>query len=213
MSREEQSNLRKGKKSKFKNLLCPNCKSTETIKWGKRKTDNRGKVQRYKCKSCSETFVNEPFYRMRNSSQKITCALDLFYRGLSTREVQNHFKAFFPHNSDHSTILRWVRKFSLKIASYTDNLKVQTGGHIEVDEMQFSRRRSHKTKGTDENWFIDAIDIKTRFMINSAFMKSRGQNELKEVLKGIKNKTGEHVKIITTDGLLSYPRVLRHTGF
>ncbi len=115
-----------------KEIKCPECKSKEVIKWGKRKTHNRGKVQRYCCKSCSETFIKDSFARMRNSHQKITCALDLFFRGLSTRGVQEHFKAFFPHNSDHSTILRWVRKYSLQIANYTDNLKLQTGSYMEV---------------------------------------------------------------------------------
>jgi len=72
-------------------IICPKCKSKEVIKWGKRKTENRGKVQRYRCKNCSETFINDPFARMRNEPQKITCALDLFYRGLSTRGVQRTF--------------------------------------------------------------------------------------------------------------------------
>ena len=192
-------------------IICPKCKSKEVIKWGKRKTDNRGKIQRYCCKSCSETFVNDPFFKMRNSPQKITCALDLFHRGLSTREVQNHFKAFFPHNSSNVSIYKWVKKFSLKIADYTDKLKIQTGSYIEVDEMEYHRRKSHKkgSKGIDKNWFIDGIDVKTRFMINSTYVKHRSKNNLKKVLLNIKNKTGEQVKIIQTDGLTAYENIVK----
>ena len=69
-------------------IICPRCKSKEVIKWGKQKTDNRGKVQRYCCKSCSETFVNDSFSKMRNSPEKITCALDLFCRGLHKRSTK-----------------------------------------------------------------------------------------------------------------------------
>jgi transposase-like protein len=196
---------------KNKQRICPKCKSKDTIKWGKRKTQNRGKVQRYKCKSCLECFITDPFARMRNTPQKITCALDLFYRGLSTRGVQEHFKAFFPHNSDHSTILRWIRKYSIKIANYTDKLKVQTGSYIEVDEMEFHRRKSHKAKrGIDKNWFIDAIDVKTRFMISSKYAKARNQKELKEVLLKVKNKSA-NIKIVTTDGLTQYSKVVKRT--
>ena len=121
---------------------------------------------------------------MRNTPQKITCALDLFYRGLSTRGVQEHFKAFFPHNSDHSTILRWIRKYVSRISNFTDNLKINSGSYIEVDEMEYHRRKSHKKgkKGVDKNWFIDAIDVKTRFMINSVYAKARSQANLKRVL-------------------------------
>jgi putative transposase len=198
------------KHNEYKKLSCPNCKSESIIKWGKRKTQNRSLVQRYLCKSCDNTFIQDPFFRMRNTPEKITCALDLFYRGLSTREVQEHFKAFFPHNSDHSTILRWIRKYSLKIASFTDNLKVNSGSYVEFDEMEFARRKSHKRKGTDKNWFIDAIDVKTRFMVASKFAKYRNKAEIKQVLQNLKNKT-ENVKIITTDGLTAYVNVVKQS--
>jgi len=211
MHDQAQFNSKNLKKTNYKNLSCPNCKSKEIIKWGKRKTQNRGKVQRYRCKSCSETFILDPFYRMRNNPQKITCALDLFYRGLSTREIQEHFKAFFPHNADHSTVLRWIRKFSLKIAEFTDKLKVKTGSYVEVDELEFQRRKSHKKKlGVDKNWFIDVIDVKTRFMVSSAYVRHRSKEEIKKILLKVKEKT-DNVKIVTTDGLTAYENVVKKT--
>ena len=192
-------------------IICPKCKSKEIIKWGKRKTENRGKVQRYCCKSCSETFTNDSFTRMRNTPQKITCALDLFFRGLSTRGVQEHFKAFFPHNSDHSTILRWIKKYSLKISNYTDKLKLQTGSYIEVDEMEYHRRKTHKAKkGIDKNWLINGIDVKTRFLIGSNYAKHRSKIELKKVLSGVKDKS-VNVKITQTDGLTAYDNIVKKT--
>ena len=193
-----------------KEIICPKCKSKEVIKWGKRKTQNRGKVQRYRCKSCSETFILDPFYRMRNNPQKITCALDLFYRGLSTREIQEHFKAFYPHNSSWVSIYNWIRKFSLKITGFTDKLKVKTGSYVEVDELQFRRRKRHNKKGTEENWFIDAIDVKTRFMVSSAYVKHRSKEEIRRVLLNLKGKT-DRVKIVTTDGLTAYENVVKKT--
>lgn len=192
-------------------IICLNCNSKEIVKRGFKQTEAHGLRQRYFCKSCYKRFIpQDSFFRMRNSPQKITCALDLFCRGLSTRGVQEHFKAFFPHNSNHSTILRWIRKYSLQIANYTDSLKVQTGSYIEVDEMEFHRRKSHKRKlGVDKNWFIDGIDVKTRFMINSAYVKHRSKKNLRKVLSNIKDKTGEQIKIITTDGLTAYEKVVK----
>lgn len=192
-------------------IICPFCNTNKVIKWGLRKTQNRGKIQRYKCKSCFETFIIDSFQRMRNTPEKITCALDLFYRGLSTRDVQSHFKSFFPHNSDHSTILRWITKYSLQISNYTDKLDIKVGDNIEVDEMEYFRRKSHKTHGVDRNWFIDSIDIQIRFMISSKFAQQRSMKSLKEVLKLAKTKTNEQVKIVTTDGLMGYPRALRNS--
>jgi transposase-like protein len=108
--------------------ICPRCKNKGIKKDGKRYTQNRGFVQRYKCKKCSFRFVKEDgFYRMRNNAQKITLCLDLFFRGISTRKVQEHLKVFYPHNADHSTILRWIVKYSKLISNFTDKLKVKVG--------------------------------------------------------------------------------------
>jgi len=196
------------KKEKIK---CPCCKRNNIIRRGYIKTKIRGKRQRYFCKNCNKKFIpQDAFYRMRNSPQKITCALDLFFRGLSTRGVQEHFKAFFLHNSDHSTILRWIRKYSLKIANYTDNLKLQTGGYIEVDEMEYHRRKQHNKKGIDKNWLINGIDVKTRFLVGSNYAKHRSKVELKKVLSGVKDKS-VNVKIIQTDGLTAYDNIVKKT--
>jgi len=77
--------------------------------------------------------------------------------------------------------------------------------------MEYHRRKSHKkgSKGIDRNWFIDGIGVKTRFMINSNYVKHRSKKNLKGVIKNIKEKSGEQVKIVTTDGLMAYPNVVK----
>jgi len=70
-------------------IISQKCKSEKVKKRGLRQTQNRGKIQRYFCYNCKSSFVEEtPFYRMRNTPQKITLCMDLFYRGISTRKVQ-----------------------------------------------------------------------------------------------------------------------------
>ncbi|MFA5019806.1 MAG: DDE-type integrase/transposase/recombinase [Candidatus Pacearchaeota archaeon] len=201
------------KQNKYKNLSCPNCDSEEIIKRGFRYTDNRGKIQRFSCNYCHHRFVdNNSFYRMRNNDRKISLCLDLFYRGLSTREIQSHLQAFYPHNSSNVSIYKWIKKYILKIANYTDNLKINTGSYIEVDEMEYHRRKSHKKKlGVDKNWLINGIDVKTRFLISSSYFKYRSQNNIKEVLSKVKNKTGNQIKIVTTDGYTAYEKAVKRT--
>ena len=98
----------------------------------------------------------------------------------------------------------------MKIADYTDNLKVQTGSYIEVDEMEFHRRKSHKRKaGIDRNWLINAIDVKNRFLLGSSYFKYRSQNNIKKVLIDVKNKSGEQIKIVTTDGYTAYEKAVK----
>jgi transposase-like protein len=192
------------------NITCPECKKSNIIKWCKRKTQNRGIIQRYKCKDCGKFFtLDEGFYRMRNSSQKITCALDLFYKGVSTRKIQDHFQAFYPHNSSNKSIYKWIVKYSKRISQYTNSLKLNVGNELQIDEMEYHRRKSRNHKGIDKNWFIDVIDTKTRFMVSSNYVQSRNMNELKQVLRLAKKKTEQQVKTITTDGYMAYPQALR----
>ena len=95
------------KETEVKKICCPKCNSQKTKKRGLRQTQNRGKIQRYFCNECKKSFImDNGFFRMRNTPQKITLSIDLFYRGVSTRKVQEHLSAFYSHNADHRTILR-----------------------------------------------------------------------------------------------------------
>ncbi len=149
---------------------------------------------------------------MRNHPRKITLCIDLFFRGISTRKVQEHLQAFYPHNSDNSTIYRWIVKYSNIISNFTETLKPVLGPEVQVDEVEFHRRKNPKApEGIAQNWLIDSIDPKTRFAVASNYVESRSQEEIKQVLKNVKNKAEGRVKIITTDGFVAYTNVVNQT--
>ncbi|MBU2576153.1 MAG: DDE-type integrase/transposase/recombinase [Nanoarchaeota archaeon] len=139
---------------------------------------------------------------MRNHPKKITASIDLFFGGLSTRKVQAHLKAFFPHNCTNMTVYNWVIKYSKKISKFADGLKLEVGAELQIDE------QSHNRLG-NQNWLIDSIDSKTRFVVASSFRVSRGQEEIKEVLSLAKYKTKGSITTITSDGHRVYPRCVK----
>jgi len=194
-------------------IICSYCKSEHIKKDGRRKTKNRDLIQRYKCLDCKRRFIlDNGFYRMRNSPNKITLCLDLFFRGISTRSIQKHLQAFYPHNSSHVSIYEWIVKYSNLINKFTDKLNVNAGNELMSDEVEYRRRKSHKAKlGIESNWFVDVMDTKTRFMVSSEYMQSRTINNLTRVLKRAKFSTGEQITVVTTNGLQGYPRVLKKT--
>ena len=199
---------------KYKNVTCSKCSSNKIKKDGKRKTQNRGKIQRYRCKECNFRFViDDGFYRMRTNENKITAGIDLYYKGVSLRKVQEHFQAFYPTNSSHMSVYRWIVKYSTMVSNLTDNIPIQCGKEMMSDEMEYHRRFYHQKgmKGVEQNWFVDTFDLQTRFMITGEYIKSRTNENLIKVMKKTKFKTGEQVKIVTTDGLQGYPTVLRKT--
>jgi len=186
-------------------ICCPKCKSKNFKKNGKRKTENRGLIQRYLCNNCGYRFTHdEGFFRMRNHPNKITCAIDLFYKGVSTRKVQEHFQAFYPHNSSHKSIYKWIIKYSKMISKYTDKLKLVVGSELQVDEQEHHRLGN-------KNWFIDAIDTETRFMVSSGFYNKRGSQEIKVVLRIAKYKTENQITLVQTDSWMAYRKCLNKT--
>jgi putative transposase len=212
MHDQAQFNSNNSKRQDYKKLSCPNCKSEKIIKRGQRKTENRGLIQRYGCKSCGVRFVKDDgFFRMRNHPNKITCALDLFYKGVSTRKVQEHFQAFYPHNSTNVSVYNWIVKYSNMISNFTDRLKIKGGSEVQVDEMEYHRREEYKKQGLSKDWFIDSIDVQTRFLVSAKYFKSRGQEEIKEILGAVKYKTEGYTTTITTDGWKAYSKIIKKT--
>jgi len=195
---------------KYKNVTCPKCNSKNVKKNAKRKTKHRGEIQRYQCKECSYRFVlDDGFYRMRNHEKKVTLCMDLYYNGMSFRKIQEHLKAFYPKNCHFSTAYRWIIKYSMMISQLTDNLQIKSGIELQSDEMEYHRRISKYQKGREQNWFVDVMDTTTRFMVSSGYMRSRTIDSMVKVLKRGKFATREQVKVITTDGLRGYPKMLK----
>lgn len=189
---------------------CPQCESKNIIKRGVRKTKYRGEIQRFGCVDCGKRFVsNEGFFKMKNHEDKITSCMNMYYSGMSLRKIQSHLQMFAPKNSHYSTIYRWLVKYATMISATTDNFQINSGIEIMSDEMEYYRRISSNKIGREQNWFVDTLDLKSRFMITGEYMKSRTNENLIGVLKRTKFKTGDEVKIVTTDGLRGYPEVLK----
>ena len=186
-------------------IKCIHCNSGQYVKKGFRKTKNRGSIQMYDCKTCNKRFTNdEGFYRMRNSPEKITEPVDLYFSALSSRKIKNYLGRHH-RNSSHITILNWARKYSLKAQKYINTLQPELSGRFYADETEIDRAR--KDRKNDIFWC--SIDWRTRY-INVTLYSPHKQNlkdgkTFLEKIKSSKNKS----KYVTTDGLPLYPRLMR----
>jgi transposase-like protein len=148
---------------------------------------------------------------MRNNPTKITQSIDLFYRGVSTRKVQEHLAIFHPHNASHMSVYNWVVKYSRIISKFTNKLKLNVGSEVQIDEVEFHRRKGHKKgqRGTDKNFFIDSICPETKFLLSSEYAKTRNRRDIKNVTQRIKERTDEQIQIATTDGWNAYIKTIK----
>ena len=184
---------------------CIHCGKSNFKKKGFRKTQNRGKIQKYFCFECNKYFTqDEGFYRMRNSEKKITMAIDLYFSNLSSRKVRNHFRRHLDHNASHMTVLDWARKYTLKVQKFIDTLKPELSGQFYADETDIPRGGSLTRKGGDIFWCN--VDWGTRY-INATLYSPNPQNmtDAKEFMKRIR-KSKDLPKYIQTDALGLYPR-------
>ena len=189
-------------------IKCVHCKKSNYVKIGFRTTENRGKIQRYKCKDCGKKFTNdEGFYRMRNNEKKITMGIDLYFSNLSSRKVRNHFRRHLEHNASHMTVLDWCRKYTLKVQDYVDKQNVNLSGQIYADETDIPRGCNTKRKGGDKFWA--SVDWGTRY-INATLYSPNPQN-MKDAIEFIRRikQSNNLPKYIQTDALVFYPRAIR----
>jgi transposase-like protein len=196
---------------KMQELTCPKCNSKEVIKRGILKTEN-GDRQRLGCNHCHHRFIlNTPFKRMRNNEKVITATMDMYYSGMSFRKIKNHMNKFYPNSVSPSTIYRWLMKYVGVMANFTDQQEIKIGRNVQGDEVEYHRRTNTNKKGTEKNWFIDSIDTRSRFLVYSVYASKRTPETITKFYKDLKNKTGNQIEIVSTDGLKLYPRALKKT--
>lgn len=185
---------------------CVHCKAQNFIKKGWRKTENRGNIQKYLCLSCKRYFTNdEGFYRMRNSEDKITAAIDLYFSNLSSRKVRNHFRRHWSHNASHMSILDWCRRYTLKVQKYVATMQPQLSGQFYMDETEIDR-------GMGNDVFWCNVDWGTRFI--NATMYSPHNQTVEDAIAFLKQTCAKgKPKFIQTDAGQFYPAAFQKTFY
>ncbi|MBS3122873.1 IS1/IS6 family transposase [Candidatus Woesearchaeota archaeon] len=182
-------------------IKCKHCNGKNFIKKGLRQTQNRGKIQVYRCLDCGKKFTNdEGFYRMRNNPEKITSAIDLYFSNLSSRKVRNYFRRHLEHNSSHVTVLDWARRYTLKVHNYVNKLQPKLSGQYYADETEIDRG-----KVNDKFWCC--VDWETRFIVDTHYSLTSNIEEAKTFLEKVKQKGKP--KYIQTDSAMFYPQAMR----
>ena len=187
------------------NIKCVHCKAQDYTKEGFRKTQNRGKVQKYKCHSCNRYFTNDDgFYKMKNCPKKITKAIDLYFSNLSSRKVRNNFKRRETTKISHKSVLDWCRRYTLKVKKYVDSIKPSISGQCYADETEINR------SGKRDNFWV-SIDWGTRYINGIHYSPT---TDVKEAIKFLKDITKHDLpKYIQTDGAKFYPKAFKKSFY
>jgi len=204
----------------MKKPICPKCKSMEwVVRRGIRKNKSE-KKQMYWCKKCEHRFTpDDGFWKVQYTPNIITAALDMYYKGMSFRKVQDHLDQFHKVRPSPSTIMYWVRKYSKLLKRYMQKLKPKIGGEVHADEAFVRRKESWKRGrkeapvGVDKNakldehffYFWDAIDKTTKWLWGF-LSEHRNESSAKELYKSIKHEAQGVPPAIFHDGLYEHDR-------
>jgi transposase-like protein len=134
---------------------------------------------------------------MKNQTMTIVCALDLFFRGISLREVQQHLKSTFAIDASYVTIHNWIKKYVELIKSYTESLKAITSDRWHADETLIRVRGRQMVL-----WSL--LDSGTRQLIAEHISQSRGKEDAAILFKKGKKSSKTSPQQVVTDGLASY---------
>lgn len=129
--------------------------------------------------------------------------MDLYFKGLSLRDISDTIFQFYNLRIHFDTIRRWIQKFSKKIDDYTSQFKPELSGIINTDEQMI------KSKGKWV-WAWNSIDNETKFVLASTITKKRTVANARKHFKEVKQTIGEQKPdFVITDKLKAYPQAVR----
>ncbi|MCV0372987.1 MAG: DDE-type integrase/transposase/recombinase [Nitrosarchaeum sp.] len=180
--------------------LCKYCDSGRITKKGTRKNKN-GTIQIFKCLDCKKKFSsNFGFEKMRHDYTIITGALQMYYSGMSVRDIENHYE-MLGITVDHSSIYDWICKYSTMVSKYLNEIVPRTNERVMVraDEVWI------KVAGK-QNYLFASMDDDSRYWLASDMAETKFQHNADNLLKLTKETIGKNPIHFVTDGLPAYQK-------
>lgn len=177
-------------------MNCIYCQSENVIKRGVRKNEYRVK-QRFSCKTCGKRFVVDQFKRFKGDGRIITLVMDLYFKGISLRKIQDHLKQFHDIKLGHATIYRWIKQFTKLMNIYVNQLKPELSEIWHMDEQAI------RTKGKI-GWTWNVLDHDTKFLIANHVSRHRENSDVKFISERAKNNAKATPKTVIIDSLPAY---------
>jgi len=180
---------------------CPGCGSTRVIKFGRRHNVG-GSVHRFLCRACGTRFTHRPGeLRLRHHTRTVALALDLYFRGLSLRNVSEHFRQAYSVRVSPTTIYRWIAQFVPGATRWMDSLGARTGEQWNIDETVV------RADG-NPRWVWNVVDATTRFLLATHVSRLRRVRDARAVIRKAKMATPDLPLEVRTDGLGAYRKAI-----
>ena len=133
---------------------------------------------------------------MRYESVIITRALQMYYSGMSVRDIADCFEQE-EIEVNYSNIYRWIEKYSKLTSAYLNGIVPRVGDWFRADEVWI------KVNGK-QNYLFASMDDDTRYWLASDMADNKFHHNADNLLELTKKQAGKNPKIFITDGLQAY---------
>ena len=176
--------------------LCKFCNSGNLKKAGIRK-NKLGNTQRFKCLDCVKYFTsNHGFEKMRYDDILITRSLQMYFTGMSVRDIADCFEQEDIKVS-HMTIYRWIDKYAKMTSIYLNGIIPKVGNWFRADEVWV------KING-EKHYLLASMDDDTRFWLASEMASDKFGHRADNIFQMTKQQAGKSPRILITDKLPAY---------
>jgi transposase-like protein len=134
---------------------------------------------------------------MRSRVAAIVSALDLYFRGLSLRQVTEHLQFTQGVKVSHGTIHNWIKKYVELVSEYVKTLRVNSSSRWHMDDTLIKVSGRHMVL-----WAL--LDSETRYLLALHISSKRGADEAQKIIRwGLKTAKTKPSELVS-DGLNSY---------
>jgi len=181
-------------------VMCHKCHYTKTA-YRATRHNKSGDRKYYQCTKCGAyTTPDDGFWKMRYQGEVISAGIELYYAGVSLREISALFWRLFGIKVSYTGILKWVRKYAKHVKRFTGMKRPRLSGNWSVDE------KFVKIKGKKGYlWIIK--DRQRGFVIEHVLSENRKASNAGKLFRKAK-KTGDP-KEIRHDRYPGYPKQIR----
>ena len=178
---------------KVNQITCKYCDSEGVVKYGTYKG-----AQRYFCKLCKRKFkADDTMYHMKIDTNLVSSALNMYYEGMSIKEIRRHLLQEHRLAPSTATIYEWIMKYSQYATDSIKDCRPEVGNIWTADETVL------KIDGSNV-WFWDIIDNKTRYLLASRVSRSRTTRDAQALIDRAIKTAGKSPQTVITDKLKSY---------
>lgn len=182
-------------------VSCDKCQSADVISKGVRHNKS-GDLQRYACRACGRRFVGrDGFFKRRADPNNIARTLELYYRGMSVRDVQEYLEQVERLRVSHMTVYRWIVAYSKLAAEWMDQQGARTSGSWHIDETVVN------IDGKNE-YLWNVLDHETRFALSTHISHDRSLRNTRIPIARAKRATPDRPTDVFTDGMNTYPEAI-----